>query len=76
MSEYLNDEMISTSWITNVHHVSDTSQAKITSKTLKGYFQAADCDQNLQISLHSELQLRALKKINKIDRIFHIDATG
>ena len=68
--------MISTSWITNVHHVSDTTIASIPAKTLKGYVQAADCDQHLQITLHSELQMLALNKIIKMDRILHTDATG
>ena len=58
-----------------IDHVSDTSQASIPSKTLKGDVQDSDCDQNLQISLNSETHLTALNRIKKIDRIIHIDPT-
>ena len=45
------------------------------SKKLKGFIQAAHCDQHLQISLHSDLQLKELNKIPKKNRILHIDST-
>ena len=40
VSEYMNEDMVSTNWITNVLDVTDTSKITLNGKTVEGYVQS------------------------------------
>jgi hypothetical protein len=77
MSEYMHVDMTSTNWLTNFLYQHDTTKAlQLDSKWIKGYIHDLEiCDQ-FSMTLHTELQFKAYKKIPSSRRILHMDATG
>ncbi|CAF1049503.1 unnamed protein product [Brachionus calyciflorus] len=80
VSEVVNEEMVSTCWITNLFYAAGAQKSLIRSTRKKngvhGYVQQFEAYPDFSLSLHTEVQLEALKKIPFDRRILHVDATG
>jgi hypothetical protein len=63
VSEYMNEYVVSTSWITNVFYCSDMGKKAITAKHIKGFVQSLTVDPWFYMNLHSEKQLKAIGKL-------------
>ena len=76
VSEFVNKEMVSTNWITNILHQSDLTNVLIKGKCLNGYVHNLNLANHFSMTLELESQYVALHKLPLNRRILHMDATG
>ena len=57
VSEYMNTEMVSTCWITNLNYVSETTRLMLDNYKLKGYVQQCDVSYYFELFLSYSLSI-------------------
>ena len=76
MSEELNENVVSTCWITNLLSAADMAKSVIKGKHIDGSLQSFQIFPDLFINMHTERQIKAINSVNQENRVIHIDATG
>lgn len=76
VSEYMNTEMVSTCWITNLNYVSEATRVMLDTCKLKGYVQQCDIQPEFCLTLHCQKQLEFIKLIEPQKRILFVDSSG
>jgi hypothetical protein len=76
ISEYMNQEMTSTCWMTNVMDVADSLKVTLKSKLMSGFVQRFQVAPDFCLTLHCDKQLEAIHRVPPNDRMVHFDASG
>ena len=76
VSEQLNENVVSTCWITNLISAADMSKSIIKGRQINGSIQTLEIFPDLTINIHTEKQLKAIDRVLPYNRVVHIDATG
>lgn len=76
VSEFVNREMVSTNWITNIMHTAEMSREDSCNKNIKGYVQRANLMPDFTMTLELEESYRAYGLIPANQRLMHLDASG
>ena len=76
VSEFLNKDMVSTNWITNILHQQELCKVLLKGKYLNGYVHDLEIADQFSMTLAIESQYEALHKLPFQRRIMHMDATG
>ena len=76
VSEYMNKDMQTSSWIYNLLYTARVLHSTIVGKTLQGYVHDVSIHDHFSMTLCMEEQLCALHTIPVKNRILHMDATG
>jgi hypothetical protein len=72
----MNNEMVSTNWITNILYQQEIAKIALEGKKLNGFVHDLIVADQFSMTLLLEKQLVALHKLPYKRRIIHLDATG
>jgi hypothetical protein len=76
MHEYMNQEMVSTCWITNVNFIADSLKVSMPGPKMSGYVQRFQVAPDFVLGLQCEKQLHAIHRVPEEHRVVHVDSTG
>ena len=69
VSEELNENVVSTCWITNLLSAADMAKSVIKGKHIDGSLQSFQIFPDLFINMHTERQIKAINSVNQENRV-------